>query len=248
MKLLSCQFEGMSLVLTRNTYLRQHWRTLRTRDPESGPIWEKSYLPKTLRSPKLYGWYHNGPYAQWNNYSYFALEKRTLRDTVAQICFKRPEISRFSDLLKLAEVSVLREISDQGPYTLFVPSNAALDRLPGSWESALRHFEQNPASLRRFLRNHVVRGNRRVRATQTLQESDPYLNLEGVKLAFKLRTINALPAAIGRIDALEYSVKLHGSSLPSATVGDYDFRAHNGYVSIINGILGFSQDDKKPRK
>jgi uncharacterized surface protein with fasciclin (FAS1) repeats len=153
-------------------------------------------------------------------------------------------VSRFSDLLKLAEVSVLREISDQGPYTLFVPSNDSLERLPGGWEGAVGHFKQNPASLRKFLRTHIVRGRRRVRSTRSLQVSDPYVNLEGVKLAFDSRMINAVPSVIGDVPAIQYSVKLHGSSLPSAIVGDYDFRAHNGYVSIINGVLGFSSKDR----
>lgn len=234
----------MSLVLTRNQFLRQHWRLLRKRDPESSPIWEKSFLPKTLRSPKLYGWYHNSPYAQWNNYSYFALEKRTLRESVAQLCFKRPETSRFAELLKLAEISVLREISDQGPYTVFAPSNAALSRLPGGWESSFAHFQASPASLRKFLRMHIVRGNRRVRSARTLQTSDPYVNLEGKKLTFTLET--------KRVDEdlrkLRYTVRLAGSSLEHAEIADYDFRTHNGYVSVINGLLGFAKADLKARE
>ena len=236
----------MSLVLTRNQYQRQHLKVLRKRDPESGPTWEKFFLPKTLRSPKLYGWYHNSPYAQWNNYSYFALEKRTLSHTVAQLCFKRPEVSRFSDLLKLAEISVLREISDQGPYTLFVPSNAALGRLPGGWDGAFAHFKSDAVSLRKFLRSHIVRGNRRVRSVRTLQISDPYVNLEGKTLAFTLQTVD-----VDRdLRKLRYGVKLAGSSLEEAEISQYDFRAHNGYVSIIEGVLGFTPADlrKTPKK
>ena len=234
----------MSLVLTRNQYLRQHWRVLRGNDPESSPIWEKSILPKTLRSPKLYGWYHNSPYAQWNNYSYYALEKRTLKDTVAQMCFRRSELSKFCELLKIAEISVLREISDQGPYTIFAPSNSALERLPGGWDSISRYFRTNPVQVRKFLRMHILRGNRRVRASRTLQISDPYKNLENKNLLFSMCLKSILPADFsGNINRIQYAVQLDGSSLPLAPICDFDFRAHNGYVTVIDGILGFSKSD-----
>lgn len=230
----------MSLLLTRNQYVKNHWRVLRAHDPESSPHWEKSYLPKTLRSPKLYGWYHNSPYAQWNNYSFFALEKQTLRETVAQICFRRSEISRFSELLKIAEISVLREISDQGPYTVFAPSDSALGRLPGGWEAALRNFRSNPGQLRKFLRMHILRGNRRVRG----QEISDQKNLENKKIIFTAASAAILPENfVGNFKRIQYSVQLAGSALPLAPVRDFDFRAHNGYVSIIDGILGYAKGD-----
>ena len=260
----------MSLVLTRNSYLRNHLPRLRHIDPESSPHWEKYYLPKTLRSPKLYGWYHNNPYAQWNNYSHFALNARTLTHTVAQQIFKAPHLSRFSEILRLAESSVLAEISSQGPFTIFAPTNEALlsfagKNLPKSstaigtrlsesnskkrkipsassaskgrqnrprdnlndWDKFVADLKGNPIKLQNFLRRHICKGNRKIRAVRSGGE---VLTLEGNKLNFKLKTVDAMGGVGGKVPTLKYSVG-------GVEIGDYDFRCSNGLVHFLGGVL-----------
>jgi uncharacterized surface protein with fasciclin (FAS1) repeats len=213
----------MSLVLTRNAALLHRWRHLKGVDPESGSQWEKQFLPKTARSLKLYGFYHNSPYSNWNNKAYFAFETPVLRDTIVSEVFKHRELSRFSELLKLCESSVLHQLSTPGPWTLFAPVNSAFDAIEGGWSKFLEHARQNPIGLASFLTKHAVRGKSKI-SDLSRRKSSSLSSLDGSKLAIKVN---------GSFENSDRSISIGRN----AKVISYDRRAHNGYINLIDGIL-----------
>ena len=234
-----CVLNKMSLVLTRNQSLLHSWRHLRRVEPESGPQWEKSYMHKVARSPKLYGWYHNWPYAQWNNLAWFQ-GKSVLRDTVASEVFKYSDLSRFAELLKMAETSVLHELSTTGPWTVFAPKNCAFDKVRGGWPAFLEKVIQDPLALRRFLRAHATRGRFGIRGLSWKEDRRPHRmkkdtctklsNLEGSGLKLSIS---------GSFEMNNRKVLLALASDPEnkVIVNEYDRRTHNGYLHLMDGLL-----------
>ena len=218
----------MSFILTRNTALRERWRDLKKIHPETGTQWEKFYLPKTERDNKLYGWYHNAPYHNWNNKAFFAFEKTAIRDTVVSNIFKTRQLSRFADLIKMCEDSVLHELSTPGPWTVFAPVDSAFDRLVGGWNKFKSRAELDNLKLRMFLRRHVSSGPQKLRG---ISGSVLRLNsLDGV-------TIELVESGTFENHDRQIHAGLDGSSMKNALVKDYDKRASNGYVHIIDAVL-----------
>ena len=211
----------MSLFLTKNASLLHRWRHLKGVDPESGSLWEKKFLPKTSRGDKLYGFFHNSPYSNWNNKSYFAFETPVLRDTVVSEVYKHPVMSRFGELLKLCEASVLHQLSTPGPWTLFAPANTAFDNIEGGWETFFQHAKEQPVGLSKLLRNHAVQGRTLVR---------------------HLRKPLRISAISGKHLILDVSGSFENSDRTISIDGNgrlmsYDRRAHNGFINLIDRLL-----------
>ena len=220
----------MSFILTRNSALRERWRDLKKINPETGTQWEKFYLPKTERDSKLYGWYHNAPYHNWNNKAYFAFEKVALRDTVVSHVFKDRNLTRFAELLKMCENSVLHELSTPGPWTVFAPLDSAFDNLFGGWDVFKETAKSDNLKLRYFMRRHVCRGSQKLRGIKdgTFQVK----SLDDHRI--ELRETGTFEA-----DNRKIRVALEGSHIPPAYVLEYDYRNSNGYVHIIDAILAY---------
>jgi uncharacterized surface protein with fasciclin (FAS1) repeats len=221
-----------SLVLTRNSALRNRYKELRKIDPESGNQWEKYYLPKTERDSKLYGWYHNQPYHNWNNKAYYAFSRATLRATVVSHVFMEHRLSRFAELLRMSENSVLHELSTPGPWTVFAPVNSAFDRLIGGWEDFRMEADAKPLQLRRFLRQHASRGIHKLRGDHTFSSS--FTSLENA--SYRINIFGSFEDNDRRLE-----VHLVDSAIPPAAVESYDNRTSNGYVHVIDSVLGFSK-------
>jgi len=227
---------AMSLVLTRNAALRRRWGDLQRIDPESGTQWEKFYLPKTDRDPKLYGWYHNSPYHGWNNKAFYAFDKFPVRESVIARVLNEKRLSRFAELLTFSQSSVLHELSTPGPWTLFAPVNSAFDRIRGGWESFRDEAHENPTRLHSFLRRHAGIGSHKLRFCATRQNR--VASVAGV--LYNVRVSGSFEKNDRCI-----RVNLADSSLSAAEVIDYDIRTSNGYVHVVDSVLGYSLIDKR---
>ncbi len=220
----------MSLVLTRNAALRERWKELKRIDPESGTQWEKFYLPKTDRDTKLYGWYHNQPYHNWNNKAHYAFEKFTMRDTVLSHIFKERSLSRFAHLLRICEDSVIHDLSTRGPWTVFAPLNSAFDNMAGGWGAFKTAAMEEPLKLHSFLRQHASQGNNKLKGFPNNKVR--FNSLEGV-------TYDINVSGSFDVNNREIKLKLKGSSLPDARVQTYDARASNGYLHVVDSVLAY---------
>ena len=110
------------------------WRTqarfrldYRKVDQINTDIWLKKYIPRTDRCSVQFGFTHNKPWSRYNKYAYFSLVHRRRKQTVAQYALFDNQLMTFASLVKSSPL--LHELSGPGPFTLLVPSNAALQRV-----------------------------------------------------------------------------------------------------------------------
>lgn len=132
------------------------------------------------------------------------------RQTVFDAMNGRAELVTLVAALKLAGLETT--LSDNGPYTIFAPSNTAFQELPdGTYESLLR--PENKGRLTKILSYHVVQGR-----YDTAVLRDGNLNsLEGQTLAIKVQA----PAT-----------KVQGSAIETA-----DILTDTGVIHIIGSVL-----------
>lgn len=111
----------------------------------------------------------------------------------------------------LANQDLVNTLSDEGPFTVFAPTDAAFEKLPAV---AVRAILNNPETLRSILLNHVVAGN--LNASQVLSRG----NLQTVGGA----TLNA------RITHSQ-------ARIANATISQTDITASNGVVHILDEVI-----------
>merc|ERR1719369_2646173 len=115
-------------------------------------LFHKIRKNKEQLSPVLYGWYHNKPFAQQNNAAYFWSEKRPIRKTVINHAQRVKQVREFGIHFNKSS-GVMQELSQQGPFTLFCPTNEAMDMIKESaWD---RLWDDEHA---KFLRHHALKG------------------------------------------------------------------------------------------
>lgn len=93
--------------------------------------------------------------------------------TIVQLLQGQARFSKMATLLGLAP-RFLAEIREGGPYTIFVPTNEALGRMPNG---ALEWLIANPPMLLRFIQTHVVRGM--AIFAEDLHDEDRFVALDG---------------------------------------------------------------------
>mmetsp|Transcript_88751 Transcript_88751/g.185566 ORF Transcript_88751/g.185566 Transcript_88751/m.185566 type:complete len:224 (+) Transcript_88751:180-851(+) len=115
-------------------------------------LFHKNRLPKEHRSPIVYGWFHNTPWSRYNHFAYFWSEKRPIRKTVVNHTQRVAQVRRFGMMFDDTP-TVIQDLSQDGPYTLFCPTDAAMDLVKeDAWENL---FDEEKAL---FMRHHAVRG------------------------------------------------------------------------------------------
>ncbi|KAF3362632.1 hypothetical protein PHSC3_000871 [Chlamydiales bacterium STE3] len=73
--------------------------------------------------------------------------------TVVDVMTLEPNFSHFITLLNVAHLTHFLE--DEGPFTIFAPTNSAFDALPkGTWSEFLK--PQNFTTLQKFLKEHII--------------------------------------------------------------------------------------------
>ncbi len=116
-------------------------------------------------------------------------------------------------LHNLIEAADLKEtLKEEGPYTLFAPTNMAFHNLPAGTLEDLEKPE-NRQQLRDVLKYHVVSGELKAKALQT-------------------GTLTTLQGGTVDIEVTAGEVKVNG-----ATVTEADLEATNGVVHVIDKVL-----------
>lgn len=114
----------------------------------------------------------------------------------------------FVDAVRVAGLT--GQLKADGPYTLFIPSDSAFDKLPdGEWQALLK----DRARLSRVLRYHIVRGKLKVAEVKP----GPVRSDEGQPL--KLTSDNGMVTVNG------------------ARVTESDLAADNGIIHAIDDVL-----------
>ncbi len=114
----------------------------------------------------------------------------------------------FVDAVRIAGLT--RQLKAEGPYTLFIPSDSAIDQLPdGQWQALLK----DPEQLARVLRYHIVSGRLKVAEVKP----GPVRSNEGQPL--KLTSDNGMVTVNG------------------ARVTESDLAADNGIIHAIDDVL-----------
>mmetsp|Transcript_53652 Transcript_53652/g.120988 ORF Transcript_53652/g.120988 Transcript_53652/m.120988 type:complete len:201 (+) Transcript_53652:133-735(+) len=181
-----------------------------------GPIrFHKIRKSKEQRSPVLYGWHHNAPWSKYNNYSYFWSEHRPIRKTVVNHAQRVKQLRAFGERLDMSP-AVIQELSQDGPFTLFCPSNDAMDLVRESaWEKL---WEEERAQ---FLRHHVVKGKWGI------------ADLVNGKAGLISMADQPLPVTVdGTLEDMNRVVTVGGAGLTK-----WNIRCWNGYVHILDRPL-----------
>ncbi len=127
-------------------------------------------------------------------------------ETVGDALADSPQLSTFDQLVRRSGVIV--DLDEEGPYTVFCPTNEAFARLP---ENSLGRIVNDPHLLERFVRHHIVVGR-----------------VEGDAIARHA----ALPTMIGiDLDILDVEP---GPWVGGARVVSTDIAAANGVVHTID--------------
>ncbi len=129
-------------------------------------------------------------------------------DDLLDTAHRAGSFKNFVDAVRVAGLT--RQLKADGPYTLFIPSDSAFDKLPdGEWQSLLKDRER----LARVLRYHIVSGRMKVAEVKPgAMRSD-----EGQSL--KLTSDNGMVTVNG------------------ARVTESDLSADNGIIHAIDDVL-----------
>lgn len=125
-------------------------------------------------------------------------------------------VDDFSEIKRLLDLGELRDtMRNEGPYTFFAPTNAALAQVPADDVASLVAIS-NRERLQATLKYHVVPGRYTIADLKTFPENTP------------LRTITGDTIVITNQGGL----KVNGIA-----VGEEDIPATNGWIHPLNGLL-----------
>mmetsp|Transcript_39176 Transcript_39176/g.92199 ORF Transcript_39176/g.92199 Transcript_39176/m.92199 type:complete len:208 (-) Transcript_39176:36-659(-) len=179
--------------------------------------WQKDYVPKQYRSPILYGWHHNTPWAKHNNFSYFYSEFRPVRKTVVNHAQRVRQLRAFGSQLN-GSPSVIQELSQKGPFTFFCPNDEAMEMIDEmEWEK-LWDSEKST-----FFRNHAVKGKWSIGDLAAAEGKPALLSLAQEPLPISVS---------GSLETMDRVVRIGG-----AVITKFNIRCWNGYVHVIDGPL-----------
>ena len=146
--------------------------------------------------------------------------EKTISDKVA-------EKADLSTLLTALEAADLLEVfKEEGPYTVFAPTNSAFEKLPeGELDRLLK--PENKEELIKVLKYHVVSGKVHARdiGMETMVET-----LEGTQL--KLTAQRATDEYMG-----DEAGAMNKVMVNNAVVSEADVTASNGLIHIIDGVV-----------
>mmetsp|Transcript_95844 Transcript_95844/g.228292 ORF Transcript_95844/g.228292 Transcript_95844/m.228292 type:complete len:204 (-) Transcript_95844:68-679(-) len=184
-----------------------------------GPVrFHKELKYKMYLSPIMYGWYHNTPWAKYNNFAWFWSEHKDIRKTVVNHVQRVTSARAFGTRLDMCP-SVIQELSQEGPFTLFCPRNQAMELIrPEAWEK-LWDEERN-----KFFRHHVVRGKWGIK---DLAEAE--------KSRAKVESLAEQPlkiTATGSLETHDRQVFVDGARITKTNI-----RCWNGYVHFLDRPL-----------
>ena len=139
-----------------------------------------------------------------------AEEPENPNPSIAEIAVSDPD--NFSSLVSaLDSQGLVDTLTNDGPFTVFAPTNEAFERLPNYVKRAL---ERNPDLLAEILKYHVVSG--------TIESSD----------IGRYQKIDTLEGSSLTARSMRSSVRINNASVVQA-----DIQASNGVVHVIDRVL-----------
>merc|ERR1712085_226246 len=170
----------------------------------------------------------------YNNYAYFWPEKRPIRKTVVNHAQRVKQVRTFGQRFDMSP-EVMQELSQEGPFTLFCPTNEAMDMIR---EDAWNKLWDQERAL--FLKHHCIRGkwgiedlvaaDLRPKTTDAIVANVP--PVPRLPPVFSLAD-QPLPVEVsGRHEDMDREVRIGG-----ARVTKYNVRCWNGYLHMIDRPL-----------
>ncbi|WP_161595921.1 fasciclin domain-containing protein [Flavisphingopyxis soli] len=144
-------------------------------------------------------------------------------DTLTTVLADDSSLSGTKALFASADLAAT--LDGRGPYTVFAPSNAALDGVPDDVLATLKSAEAKP-QLTSLLTGHIVPG------TVTTADIAKAIEAGGGSAELKTMAGDVLTFA-KQGDAI--TVTAPGGA--SATIGSASHQASNGVVHVIDGVL-----------
>ena len=133
--------------------MRLHTRgTVGKYSAEYGKVWTKGITPRTRQDIQLYGWYHNYPYHNQNDLTWWA-DRRRPRHTLANYALRCSESSIFASLLRYQESVAIHKLSIGGKNTLLLPIDAAFKDM-----AFVEKLRASSDLCIKFLMNHMISG------------------------------------------------------------------------------------------
>mmetsp|Transcript_59535 Transcript_59535/g.94143 ORF Transcript_59535/g.94143 Transcript_59535/m.94143 type:complete len:201 (+) Transcript_59535:18-620(+) len=181
-----------------------------------GPVkFHKIRKQKHQLSPIMYGWYHNSPWSKFNNHAWFWSEKSMIRKTVVNHVQRVTSARSFGTRLDSAP-GVIQELSQEGPFTLFCPTNEAMELIKeDAWDKLWDE------ELNRFFRHHVVRGKWGI--ADLVEHSSQVKSLADQPLQISVS---------GSLECHDRQVFIEKARLTKANI-----RCWNGYVHFLDRPL-----------
>jgi len=207
-------------------------RTARQYSAEYGKTWTKEIIPRTEQDVQLYGWLHNYPYHNLNDLAWWANWRRP-RHTLANYALASHACSRFADILRQHETTAIHELSIGGRTTLLLPTNAGFEAADDEYISRLIN---DPVSAKRFLFNHVVRGELSVReivqrCRQSKSKATIFKTVGGSHITARV---------VGSLETGDRQILLsseHSRDHPARVI-NHGIKCSNGVVLVLEGLLG----------
>ena len=189
---------------------------------EYGKTWTKEITPRTQQDIQLYGWYHNYPYHNQNDLTWWADRKRP-RFTIAAYALRENAHSIFSSILKLHEVSVIHRLSVGGGKTLLLPTDKAFTDM-----AKVEELKSDPKKGYQFLMSHVIKGemDARMISSRCRQSKSGAIGVKTVGGGvLQIRVVGSLES--GRRDIL----------FGNGKVVHHGLKCSNGVVFVLDSLI-----------
>ena len=204
-------------------YMKHHnHKTARQYSAEYGKVWTKQITPRTQQDNQLYGWYHNYPYHNQNDLTWWA-DRRRPRHTVASYALRLTTASVFASLLRSQEGTAIHRLSIGGGTSLLLPTDASF-----SDPAFLDKLRTSPDECRRFLLRHIVTGEMTMRTlVHRCKES------KTGSIAVKTVGGDTIPIRVtGSLEKLNREITFGG-----AKVVNHGIKCSNGVVFVLDGLV-----------
>lgn len=145
-------------------------------------------------------------------------------NSIAAKAMATPDLSTLVSALQSAELAQMMK-EDEGPFTVFAPTNAAFAKVPKATMDKLMMAE-NKSDLQTVLKYHVVSG--KITSTDLVQA------IKDNKGAYKFKTVEG--AELTAMMSGDKVVLKDGNG-KTATVVQADVDASNGVVHVIDAVV-----------
>ena len=189
---------------------------------EYGKVWTKEISPRTRQDIQLYGWYHNYPYHNQNDLTWWA-DRRRPRHTLANYALRCSESMTFANLMRTHESTIIHKLSIGGRTTLLLPTDGAF-----SDRDYLSTLESNAGACLHFLINHIIAGEMTVR-TMAAQCRQSKKRTVGVKtLGGKVVPVRVT----GSLETGDREIRIG-----DGRVVNHGIRCSNGVVIVLDSLV-----------